>query len=1414
MTLRKRSSHLSRLRCEHLEPRLVLSGGALGAFAVEPLLHSPGTARFDGIDDLIQVADQPELNTNEFTIALWFNAADAAAGTQSLVARGEDWAHDRAQWVVELNDAANPGKVQLWYEEANDADHYFATESTIESDQWYHLAVTRSGDGRVEIYLDGRQELDRVDAGQPASVNTPVLLGARRNQPGLVQDYFDGSLHEVTVFGEVLSSEAIDALMEQTRPQDCSISDRIDISEIGSDVDVAMYDDGSFVATWMQIVDESEEIFARRFDAHGNSMGERIAVNLTTVGRQQDAAVATRPDGGFVVVWASEIAGSEAIYARLFNAHGVPISGELPVGIHPDAYGGHPNVSVDGQGNFVVVFNGHWNGEGVLARRFGGDGVPLSEVFEVDAGARSSYGWPQVAMNDDGWFIATSPQGEWGTTTLVTFAPDGKKVSDSELDSYYGASLAVNDDGLFVVSWVGSYAEQPIGDPFALFAQVYSLLGHQVGPQVLVTPGKAGGRDWNIYDSDVTMDDESFMVTWRDYDFDETSYSGNGIYASRFDLEGNPLGSEMEIGVFGDDERLPAVAGGADGDYVIAWQQQWGNGVFAKTVHCPTTETTELPDPLLSIEQLHEFDGVDDYLSIEQANLNINQYTIGFWFKADDPGDGEQTLIARGEDANDKAQWIVRLNSDENPGKLDLWYENSNDRDAVFAGTTTIPGGQWTYATVTRSADGQVQIFLNGALELSSISSIVPVSTETPVLIGARHNAPNKIQDFFDGSIDNVTVFDEVLSAYQINHLMASTTHEQQSAEPVYSHPGPIELNGVDQYLSIDDPALNTSVYTIAMSFRADNPRHGTQALVARGEDWTKDKAQWVVELNDPQSRDRLQLWYEETNDADHYFAAPTTIEADTWYHAVFTRAADGMVRIYVDGQQVYEKLDAASPAMVDTPVLIGARLNQPGRIQDYFDGTIEDVQIYNYAMTPGQVLDVIPPPRLMIESPIDGTTFTSSDIDLNLSFDRPLTDVSYSLNGSPEQTLMVENWVSQEDPDVVDIWSGSVARATFDYNKPDWAVAAQFVVTYQDTAGVHTVAYDVPDWDALPEAIFNRVYYRSDATVTVESWTAAGWQILENLGHNNPGGSGNDATTLYDGNYATGAAYHHGAKQWLTSGLAGTYVKFLEESVRWDIRVVEDAISRTISAEPGLNTLTVYGTDTLGKSTSTTVTFTVEEEAVVVVNGDFETGELGPWVLTDSGAVVTADLFTPEIPAAGGNYMGYITTGRNELPSDLHFADLDGNGVPEREYSALAIEVFTPAAALVEVDLNFLTADILPGGGFGDSDLFGVTTGLITNTDAYRLLFAAAPMDDSYAGTATPLTADDFSNEEIWDDPYGTYPTIADTSVFYGQTGFHRYSFSLEPGIHTLTFFVADSHTDGEATAMLIDNLTLSLIV
>lgn len=210
------------------------------------------------------------------------------------------------------------------------------------------------------------------------------------------------------------------------------------------------------------------------------------------------------------------------------------------------------------------------------------------------------------------------------------------------------------------------------------------------------------------------------------------------------------------------------------------------------------------------------------------------------------------------------------------------------------------------------------------------------------------------------------------------------------------------------------------------------------------------------------------------------------------------------------------------------------------------------------------------------------------------------------------------------------------------------------------------------------------------------------------------------------------------------------------------------------------------------------------------VANGDFETGSLAPWVLKGAGAAVS-NIFNPSITPPDGKFMGYITTLNNEGVEDFGFfnerPDLDGNGVKESEYSALSLTFTTAVPAFVSVNVNFLTDELNREGtpDTGDADVFGLATGDI-RSGPYRFLFAIAPTDGSYAGQAKPLTPADFTDEVIRDDRI-------DGSQFKGQTGFTNLCALVEPGSHTWTFFVADSKTDGVASAMLIDGFRIAPI-
>ena len=118
--------------------------------------------------------------------------------------------------------------------------------------------------------------------------------------------------------------------------------------------------DGGFVAVWSSYYSSSgrsNEIIARRFDSAGQPLdADEFQVNTTCIGNQTEPAVATRPGGGFVVAW--EGPGNEGIdvYARLFDAHGVPVGDEVRVNTALTGQRAFPRAAVARDGSFIVVW--------------------------------------------------------------------------------------------------------------------------------------------------------------------------------------------------------------------------------------------------------------------------------------------------------------------------------------------------------------------------------------------------------------------------------------------------------------------------------------------------------------------------------------------------------------------------------------------------------------------------------------------------------------------------------------------------------------------------------------------------------------------------------------------------------------------------------------------------------------------------------------------------------------------------------------------------------------------------------------------------------------------------------------------------------------------------------------------------
>ena len=156
----------------------------------------------------------------------------------------------------------------------------------------------------------------------------------------------------------------------------------------GSQHAVALAADGSYVVVWTEGDPAffNRDVYARRFDATGGPLTGEILVNENAAGNDQSwASVVSDAAGNFVVTWTSNQAGDD-VYMRTFAANGGATSGEVRV--NTTTFGEQDNsaIAMDGDGNFVVVWEGNGPGDtfGIFAQRFSPVGAPVDGEFRVN----------------------------------------------------------------------------------------------------------------------------------------------------------------------------------------------------------------------------------------------------------------------------------------------------------------------------------------------------------------------------------------------------------------------------------------------------------------------------------------------------------------------------------------------------------------------------------------------------------------------------------------------------------------------------------------------------------------------------------------------------------------------------------------------------------------------------------------------------------------------------------------------------------------------------------------------------------------------------------------------------------------------------------------------------------------------
>lgn len=350
------------------------------------------------------------------------------------------------------------------------------------------------------------------------------------------------------------------------------------------DSDISADGAGGFVVVWRSGTggtdDSGFRIHSQRFGSNGLPIGGEFQVNSLTHGAQRYPKISRSGAEGYVVVWESwNSAGTDtlasSIQARRFGSDGVPLGDEFQVNTFTTDYQYRPVVSPDGAGGFVVV----WETQlyetylrSLQAQRFGSTGEPVGDEFQVNSDPNGRPNQWAVSPDGAGGFVviwkAQFPEWEFKIRGQ-RYGSDGVSLN-SEFQVDGGGSRVVNPavapDGLggFVVVWSTDEHQD-----YRILGQRYGSQGETIGGEFQINENPEYWQSYAALSHNAAGD---FLVVWTTSGFNGVDTSQSGITGRLLGPFNNPLGPQFQVNSYTTSiQHYPAVHADGAGGFITTW---------------------------------------------------------------------------------------------------------------------------------------------------------------------------------------------------------------------------------------------------------------------------------------------------------------------------------------------------------------------------------------------------------------------------------------------------------------------------------------------------------------------------------------------------------------------------------------------------------------------------------------------------------------------------------------------------------------------------------------------------------------------------------------------------------------------------------------------------------------------------
>ncbi len=379
----------------------------------------------------------------------------------------------------------------------------------------------------------------------------------------------------------------------------------------------------------------------------------------------------------------------------------------------------------------------------------------------------------------------------------------------------------------------------------------------------------------------------------------------------------------------------------------------------------------ELMDDAIAVANRHGWGGnalEGGAVADNSIALQSDYTTISFWVKPNSfPGSGEVFILSNG---GWQERWKISL---PGHGKPVFTTHSGGACCSDMDSGTPLTIGAWTHVVMVHDGTKDI-IYFNGVqINEKNVTGALD-KTKYPFGIGFD---PIDGASFFDGALDDIQVYNVALNATQIAALYAAqnpaptvtgslVAHYAFSGnsldETAYSnHASPAHFakdrfgkankaagfDGATEVTAANSPQLNSPNTTVSFWVNPNSyPGNGEVFLLSFG-GWQE---RWKISM--PSHGKPVWTTNHANGISDMDSGNGNELPLDTWTHVVMVH--DGTKdRIYFNGTQVAEKDVVGALDNTTYPLGIGYNPIDGG---NWFDGDLDEVQIYNVALNATQI--------------------------------------------------------------------------------------------------------------------------------------------------------------------------------------------------------------------------------------------------------------------------------------------------------------------------------------------------------------------------------------------------------------------------------------------------------------------------